>query len=300
MRLAALLPSGLLIGWQGSRIVIRVGLKKLLPWTGIIGLVLGSETTIQAADEDQLRKAAQNPVASMISVPFQNNTFFGVGPNNDTVNVLNIQPVVPLNLNAEWNLITRTIVPLLHVPDLVSGLPELPAGITGGDTFGLGDINLSLFLSPAKPGKAIWGVGPSLTFPTATDEVLGTRKWSAGPSGVVLFMPKPWVVGTLVRQLVSFAGNDDRKDVSQFLVQPFANYNLPRGWYLVSSPVITANWEAASGEKWNVPIGGGFGRLMKINKLPINAQTQAFYHVEHPTNGADWAFRFQLQFLFPK
>ena len=277
-----------------------VSLKRLFPWICIPGLLLVSNTTVQAADEDQLRKAAQNPVASMISVPFQNNTFFGVGPNNDTVNVLNIQPVIPLNLNAEWNLITRTIVPLLHVPDLVSGLPELPAGITGGDTFGLGDINLSLFLAPAKPGKAIWGVGPSLTFPTATDEVLGTRKWSAGPSGVVLFMPKPWVVGTLVRQLVSFAGNDDRKDVSQLLIQPFVNYNLPGGWYVVSAPVITNNWEGASGERWNVPIGGGFGRLMKISKLPISSSVHAFYHVEHPANGADWAFRFATSFLFPK
>ena len=264
-----------------------VSLKRLFPWIGLLGLLLVSNTTVQAADEDQLRKAAQNPVASMISVPFQNNTFFGVGPNNDTVNVLNIQPVIPLNLNAEWNLITRTIVPLLHVPDLVSGLPELPAGITGGDTFGLGDINLSLFLSPAKPGKAIWGVGPSLTFPTATDEVLGTRKWSAGPSAVVLFMPKPWVFGALVRQLVSFAGNSDRKDVSQLLIEPFVNYNLPGGGYLVSSPGITANWEAASGQKWNVPIGGGLGRLMKVSKLPINPSVQAFYYVEHPTNGPD-------------
>jgi len=132
-----------------------VSLIRLVPWIGLLGLLLASNTTVHAADEDQLRKAAQNPVASMISVPFQNNTFFGVGPNNDTVNVLNIQPVIPLNLNAEWNLITRTIVPLLHVPDLVSGLPELPAGITGGDTFGLGDINLSLYFSPTKPGKAI-------------------------------------------------------------------------------------------------------------------------------------------------
>ncbi len=277
-----------------------VSVKRLFPWIGILGLLLASNPIAQAADEDQLRKAAQNPIADLISLPFQNNTFFGIGPNDDTVNVLNIQPVIPFHLNSEWNLVTRTIVPLLYVPDLVSGLPELPAGITGGDTFGLGDINTTLFFSPAKPGMAIWGVGPSLTLPTATDELLGTRKWSAGPSGVILFMSKPWVYGALARQLVSFAGNDDRKDVSQLLVQPFVNYNLPGGWYLVSSPVITANWEAAGGQKWNVPIGGGFGRLMRIGKLPVNTSAQAFYHVEHPTNGADWAFRFQVQFLFPK
>ena len=277
-----------------------VSLKRLFPWIGILGLLLVSNSTVQAADEDQLRKAAQNPIADLISLPFQNNTFFGIGPNDDTVNVLNIQPVIPFHLNSEWNLVTRTIVPLLYVPDLVSGLPELPAGITGGDTFGLGDINTTLFLSPAKPGIAIWGFGPSLTLPTATDELLGTRKWSAGPSVVILFMSKPWVYGALARQLVSFAGNDDRKDVSQLLVQPFVNYNLPDGWYLVSSPVITANWEAAGGQKWNVPLGGGFGRLMRIGKLPVNTSVQTFYHVEHPTNGADWSFRFQVQLLFPK
>ena len=274
--------------------------KRLFASAFLATIILTAHTATHAADEDKLRKAAQNPIADLISLPFQNNTFFGVGPNDDTVNVLNIQPVIPFKLNSEWNLITRTIVPLLYVPDLVSGLPELPAGITGGETFGLGDINLSLYFSPAKPGKAIWGVGPSLTIPTATDELIGTRKWSAGPAGVVLFMPKPWVFGTLVRQLVSFAGNDDRKDVSQLLIQPFVNYNLPDGWYVVSSPVITNNWEGASGERWNVPIGGGGGRLFKIGKLPINAQTQAFYHVEHPANGSQWAFRFQLQFLFPK
>ena len=263
-------------------------------------MILTAHTTAHAADEDKLRKAAQNPVADLISVPVQNNTFFGIGPNDDTVNVLNIQPVIPVRLSEDWNLITRTIVPLIYVPDLTAGLAELPEGKGLGDTFGLGDINTTLFFSPAKPGYAIWGIGPSLTFPTATDELIGTRKWSAGPSGLVLFMPKPWVFGMLVRQLVSFAGNDDRKDVSQLLLQPFANYNLQAGWYVVSSPVITNNWEGASGERWNVPIGGGFGRLMKIDKLPINAQTQAFYHVEHPRNGPDWSFRFQVQFLFPK
>lgn len=138
-------------------------MKKLFLWIGVLALLFASTPILKAADEDELRKAAQNPVASMISVPFQNNILFGVAPDNDTVNVLNIQPVIPFQLNKEWNLITRTIVPLLCVPDLVSGLPELPAGISGGDTFGLGDINFSLYFSPAKPGKAIWGVGPSIT-----------------------------------------------------------------------------------------------------------------------------------------
>ena len=173
------------------------------------------------------------------------------GPNDDTVNVLNIQPVIPVMVSEAWNLITRTIVPLMYVPDLVSGLPELPAGITGGDTFGLGDINTTLIFSPAKPGFAIWGLGPSITIPTATDELLGTRKWSAGPSASVLFMPKPWVFGALVRQLVSFAGNSDRKDVSQLLIEPFLRTTIFRAagtWcHLQASPPIGRPLVAKSG-----------------------------------------------------
>lgn len=139
----------------------------------------------------------------------------------------------------------------MYVPDLVSGLPELPAGITGGDTFGLGDIHTTLFFSPAKPGMAIWGVGPSITIPTATDDLLGTRKWSAGPSASVLFMPKPWVFGALVRQLVSFAGNSDRKDVSQLLIEPFLRTTIFRAagtWcHLQASPPIGRPLVAKSG-----------------------------------------------------
>ena len=113
-------------------------------------------------------------------------------------------------------------------------------------------------------------------------------------------MPKPWVYGALVRQLWSFAGESNRKDVSQFLIQPFVNYNMAKGWYLVSSPVITANWEADSDNRWMVPMGGGFGKIFRIGKQPMNASVQSFYHIEHPDNGPDWSFRAQLQFLFPK
>ena len=246
---------------------------------------------VSAEEKADLAKAAQNPVADMISLPFQNNTNFGIGPDDDVQNVLNIQPVIPINLNTNWNLITRTIAPLIYQPQTV---PEISS------EFGLGDINETVFLSPAKPGEVIWGIGPIVSMPTATSDVLGTGKWSAGASVVALTMPGRWVIGGLVSNLWSFAGDSDRADVNQFLFQYFINYNMPEGWYLTSSPTITANWEAESGEQWTVPLGGGLGKIFKIGNQPMNAQMQAFYNVETPNEGPDWSLRFQLQFLFPK
>jgi hypothetical protein len=136
------------------------------------------------------RQGVPEPVAAMISLPFQNNTFFNVGPDDDVANVLNIQPVIPISLGPV-NLINRTIVPLIYLPDVTAGLAELPEGISGGSTFGLGDINYTGFLSPAKSGEITWGIGPSISIPTATDKKLGTQKWSAGPSAVALVTPGP-------------------------------------------------------------------------------------------------------------
>lgn len=245
----------------------------------------------QAADKKDLAKAAQNPVADMISLPFQNNTNFGVGSDDDVQNILNIQPVIPVKLNKDWNLITRTIIPIIYQPELVPG---------NGSESGLGDVNMSLFFSPANPGKIIWGLGPALSFPTATDEILGSEKWSAGPTAVVLQIKGPWVIGGLASNLWSFAGEDNREDINQFLFQYFINYNLPEGWYLSSAPIITANWNADSDNKWTIPFGGGVGKIFKIGTQPLNAQVQSFYNVEKPDNAADWSLRLQLQFLFPK
>lgn len=264
----------------------------------ISALMLPAGGNAQSSDAD-LAKAAQNPVAAMISLPFQNNVLFGVGPDDDTANVLNIQPVIPFRIG-NWNVINRTIAPMIYLPDVTEGLPELPRGVNDGSTFGLGDINTSFYFSPAEPGPVIWGVGPSLTLPTATDSHIGSEKWSAGPAAVVLAQPGPWVVGGLVRQLWSLAGDSDRNNVSQLLIQPFVNYNFRDGWYAVSAPVITANWEADSDDRWTVPVGGGFGRIFRIGGQAINAQVQSFYNVESPQFGPDWSIRLQLQFLFPR
>jgi len=240
-------------------------------------------------DEGDLARAAQNPVGDLISLPFQNNMNFDVGPADRTQNIHNIQPVLPIGLSKDWNLITRTILPVISQP------------APGTDrTNGLGDLNFTGFISPKKPGKVIWGVGPALVFPTATDDVLGTGKFSIGPSVVALTMKGQWVIGALASNIWSVAGDDDRANVNFFLMQYFVNYNFPSGWYLTSAPIVTANWEADSGNKWTVPFGGGVGKVFSIGRQPININTQVFYNVETPTHGARWQWRWQIQLLFPK
>lgn len=238
-----------------------------------------------------LAKKIQNPIADLISIPFQNNTNFGIGPNHRTQNVLNVQPVVPFNLSADWNLVTRTIMPIIKQPNLTTA---------NEDTWGLGDVNFSAFLSPANSGSILWGFGPNILLPTGTNEVTGTRKWAAGPSAVALTSQGPWVLGALVQQTWSFAGNSDRRNLSQALVQPFLNYNLPNGWYLSSSPIITADWQAPSGNKWTVPVGGGFGKVFRIGKLPLNGSCAYYANVVRPDPGADWTLRVQIAVLLPK
>ncbi len=257
----------------------------------LVVLATGGLAPGLAQDETELAKKTQNPVADLISVPLQSNFNFGVGPDDDLQYILNIQPVVPFSLTEEWNLITRTIIPLIDQPELAPGF---------GDEFGLGDIQMSLFFSPAKPGGFIWGLGPVFQFPTATDDSLGQEKWAAGPTAVGLTIQGPWVIGALVNNIWSFAGDDGRADVNQMLLQYFINYNLPGGWYLTSSPIITANWEANSDNRWTVPIGGGIGKIHRIGKLPVNVQLAAFYNVETPDGGPEWQLRFQFAFLFPR
>ncbi|MHC5048913.1 MAG: neuromedin U [Planctomycetota bacterium] len=219
-------------------------------------------------DEGDLARAAQNPIADLISLPFQNNTNIDFGNLNYEQNVLNIQPVIPINLNEDWNLVTRTIVPLIYQP----------AAFSGDDhDFGLGDIQFTPFFVPTRTfGGWMLGAGPVMRAPTATDERLGARKWALGPSAVAI--------------------------LSEFLWQPFINYNIPegKGWYLTTSPIITANWMADSDDTWTIPLGGGVGRVFNIGKQPVNVSLQGFYNVEKPSVVGDWTIRFQFQFLFPR
>jgi hypothetical protein len=245
----------------------------------------------QDASNSDLAKQAQNPVANLISLPLQNNTNFSIGPDDETQNILNIQPVWPVSINDNWNLITRTILPVVSQPNILTG--------GEGRINGLGDTTFTGFFSPKDSGRLIWGAGPVFLIPTATDDALGSDKWGAGASVVLLTMPGKWVVGSLFSNVWSFAGSGDQ-DVNLFTWQYFINYNLPNKWYLTSAPIITANWEADSDNTWTVPFGGGIGKIFNIGKQPMNGQISAYYNVEKPEFGPDWQLRVQLQFLFPK
>jgi hypothetical protein len=243
----------------------------------------------EAAARESLAEEAQNPIANLISLPFQNNTTFGLGPNRDRVlNVLNIQPVVPFALSKDLNLVTRTILPVVSQPAL-----------DGSQRNGLGDLNPSFFFVPKPRGSWTLGLGPTVLLPTATDQTLGSGQWGAGPAGVAVYTKGAWVAGALVNQIWSFAGDRARTAVSAFLVQPFVNYNLPGGWYLVSSPIITANWQRAN-EPWTLPVGGGFGRVFRVGRQPMNASLQAYGNAIKPSGFGDVTVRAQIQFLFPK
>ncbi len=265
---------------------LNQGFKSLL----FIVIYISTYNTSYAQSNAELAKAAQNPVANMISLPFQNNINTGIGPDDETQNILNIQPVWPISLNDNWNVITRTILPVMSQPDVLTGESRVN---------GLGDVTFTAFLSPANSGSLTWGVGPVFLLPTATDDKLGADKWGAGASAVVLAMPGNWVIGSLFSNIWSVGGSG-KQDINLFTWQYFINYNLPDSWYLTTAPIITANWEADSNNRWTVPIGGGVGKIFKIGKQPINAQVSAYKNVEAPEFSADWQFRLQLQFLFPK
>ena len=243
-----------------------------------------------------VRAAAQNPISSMISLPLKL-TFDGGASNGDGT-ILNINPVLPVTVG-DWNLVSRALIPLANVDGAILG-PGNPSPEQGGSASGLGDINYSLYFSPVKYDKVIWGVGPSINLPTASDDQLGSGKWSGGVTGVALAQPKWGSVGILGRQLWSFAGDDDRKEVSQMLIEPFVNYNLDKGWYLLTDMVMTANWEANSSNRWTVPVGGGVGRIFKIGEQSINAKLEAYYNVDKPDGAPDYSVAFQFSFLFPK
>ena len=256
--------------------------------------VATEQTPAAATNADALRKATQNPVASLISVPVQNNSNFGVNPGNRTQDVLNIQPVVPVDLSKDWNLVIRWISPIVWQP-----LPNQPSTPETG-VYGLGDMQPTFFLVPKKTGKLIWGGGPILQLPTATNKALGQGKLGIGPAVVLLTQPGHWTIGMLANNVWSVAGSGGRPDVNQFLLQYFINYNLKKGWYLTSAPILTANWRASSGNAWTVPFGGGVGRIMKLGFQPVNLSATFYGNAVYPAGSSSWNMRLQIAFLFPK
>lgn len=236
---------------------------------------------------EELSQQAANPLADLMSFPFQNNLNMNYGAYNRNVNVLNIQPVIPF---AEGRIITRTIIPIVWIPDFDS--------TAGKYSSGLGDLVFTAFYAPKS--KVTWGIGPVLEMPTGGAK-RGTQKWSAGPSFVILVQPGEWTFGALINNAWSFAGNSDRDNVNHMLLNLFIVRQLGEGWYVNSTPIITADWTADKGQQWIVPVGVGAGKLILLGgKLPLNLQTQLYYNVIRPDFGPEWQWRFQLQIMLPK
>jgi hypothetical protein len=264
----------------------------------VAAFALAALTPVAAHAElsaEELAKLAQNPVANLISLPFQNNTNLNYGPLKKTQNILNIQPVIPFEVSPEWNIITRTIVPVISQPALFEG---------DSRTNGIGPTDFSAFLSPADPkGGVIWGAGPIVQIPTTSDSKLGSYRWGLGPTFVILHLDKgdPWVYGFLVNNVWS-VGTGAGGAYNNFLLQPFLNYNFEEhpGLYLTSSPILTADWKAPGSQQWTVPIGGGIGKIFHLGKLPVNTQISAYYNVVKPDFGPNWQIRAQVQLMFPK
>lgn len=243
-------------------------------------------------DDGDLSKKLANPVASLISVPIQANYDQHIGPDEKgSIWKVNIQPVIPFSLNECWNLISRTILPVIDQEDVP---------LSGMDESGIGDIVQSFFFSPKKPGKRgwIWGVGPVLLLPTASDDVLGAKKWGAGPTAVGLKQVGPWTYGMLVNHIESFAGDNDRAYVSATFLQPFLTYITRTKTTIALNTESTYDWRS---DQWSVPINFGVYQLLRLGKQPVQFGAGVRYWADSPDNGPeDWGFRLQLTFLFPK
>jgi hypothetical protein len=264
-------------------------------------------------DDKKVLSTFQNPVGDLISVPFQNNVNFPIGRFSRVQDVLDIEPVVPFHVSKDWLIISRWITPVVYQPDLGPGCRatgplrgvicetrDFESEATGGAN-GLGDLNPSFFLSPANPGKLVWGFGPTFLLPTATAPTLGQGKWGAGPSIVLLVQPEHWTIGVLSNNIWSYAGNEKRIRVNQFLAQYFVSYNMEHGWFVESAPIITANWRARADNEWLVPFGAGIGKMVRFFDQRMVWEIHLYYNAVHPQDlpYPKWQVRLQVALLFP-
>ena len=243
----------------------------------------------QEHDVNDLAKKTQNPVGDLTSLPFQFNFNTGGDLEERTFFNLNFQPVIPFKLSDDWSVIARTIIPISSFP-----------GPNGTRYSGIGDTQEQVFVTPARPGGIIWGVGQMFSLPTATATAFETGTWGLGASAVVLKMTGPWVLGALVSQVWPMADAGGDPETNLFTLQPFVNYNFGHGWALSYSPIMSANWDASDGNEWTVPIGGGLTRTTVFNRRPMNLGVQYYYNLKRPDGSAGQQLRFIVALLYPR
>jgi len=247
------------------------------------------ETAPPAADVEALVRESQNPLSKIISMPFQGHFNYGIGPRNQTQYLMNIQPVLPLMLSEDILMINRLILPVV----------SNPGHYTGGDReWGLADTNYTAWLSPARGGKVLWGAGVSLNLPTATEDSMGTDRWAAGPSFVVVVFPGKWTIGGGIHNVWSFAGSGPH-DVNNFYTQIFANYNIGQGWYVGTLPIITADWNAPD-NGWMVPIGGTVGKGFRVGSQMLDVNIGYYHYMVRPDAAPRSKMMITFKLLWPK
>jgi hypothetical protein len=253
-------------------------------------LPLHAATVAADASDEQAKLAMQlnNPIAALISVPLQSNWDFGIGPSDAYQYTLKIQPVIPITLNPEWNVISRTILPVIDAESPAPGID---------DASGLGDTTQSLFFSPKKPTASgwIWGAGPVFLLPTATDDLLGNNQWGAGPTFVALKQSDGWTYGVLANQIWSFGPSDEQ--VSALFVQPFVSYTTKMHTTFALNTESTYDWET---RQLSAPLNLSVAQLVKIGGAPVQFQLGGRWYADGPDGGPDWGLRFTVTFLFPK
>ena len=258
----------------------------------IAGLWWSAQAEAQGGKDADLAQELTNPIANLITIPIQMNFDNDIGRNDEGSKITtNVQPVIPFSVGENWNLITRTIFPIISQDKIYPG---------AGSQSGLGDITEQLFFSPKKPtaGGIIWGVGAVIIFPTATDSKLGTEKWSLGPAGIAITMRGPWTLGALGNHAWSIAGDSNRNDISNTFMQPFAAYTWPSAWTVSVQSETNYNWKS---EKWSIPVNVAGAKLVKFGKLPVSLMAGVGYWLESPETGPEGIrYRLQANIVLPK